>query len=118
MADKKILIAAASSDGKNVDLHFGKSADFYIYSVDGDNASFTEHRHIEPACNGGGHDAGRIEAVVSALKDCEYLLVAKIGPGAERIARAYGIEPFEIPGDIDDSIEKLIKFIQVQDLFS
>lgn len=41
-----LKVAIASSDGKNVDLHFGKAKDFLIYELQGSSFSFLEKRKV------------------------------------------------------------------------
>ena len=40
-----LKIAIASSDGKNIDLHFGKAEKFYIYELKEKNFEFVETRN-------------------------------------------------------------------------
>ena len=51
------------------------------------------------------------------LRDCKYLLVSKIGIGATNMAKSLGIESYEIPGIIEESVEQLIKYIKIKKLF-
>lgn len=41
------LIAVGSSDGKQVDLHFGSAAEFFIYEIEGEDIRLKEKRQIE-----------------------------------------------------------------------
>ena len=113
----KTLVAVASSDGIVVNNHFGKASKFYIYSIDDDDVSFKEIRNLTPVCEAGNHDEEKLESNLKALSDCEYLLVSKIGFGAQSKAEAFGIEAFEIPGIIEASIEQMIKYIKIKELF-
>lgn len=74
-------------------------------------------REVEPVCNGGNHEEDKLERNMQILSDCQYLLVSKIGNGAAMVAESFGIEPYEIPGMITESIEQLIKFIKIKSLF-
>ena len=40
-------IAVSSSNGKDVDLHFGKSKTLYVYEFNGENTKFFEKREVE-----------------------------------------------------------------------
>ena len=67
-----IKVAIASSDGLNIDLHFGQAAQFHIYELCGDHFEFLETRDVPKAaqteddssafaggCGGGGFGCGR-----------------------------------------------------------
>ena len=118
MADERILIAAASEDGINVNRHFGKAEKFYIYESIDDEINFLEIRNVSPGCSGcGNHNDSKIEANLEVIKDCRYLIVERIGERSFQAAESYGIEPYEIPGNIEEGIDKLIRYIKVQRLF-
>ncbi len=117
MAREKFLVAAASSDGIVVNRHFGKADRFFIYEVSDEKTELIEVRQTEPVCENGNHDEERLEATADLLSDCNYLIVSKIGNGAANVVTAKGIEPYEIPGIITESIEQLIKFIKINELF-
>lgn len=111
-------IAVASSDGIVVNNHFGRASKFYIYqaSLDGD-ITFIEQRNVSPVCEMGNHDDGRLNENLDEFTDCEYILVSKIGDGAAFAARQKGIESYEIPGIISESIHKMIQYVKLQKLF-
>ena len=121
MADlikEKTLIAVASDDGINVNKHFGKAEKFYIYESIDDEVNFIEERNVSPGCGGcGNHNDSKIEANLEVIKDCSYLIVERIGDRSFQAAEGFGIEPYEIPGNIEEGIDKLIKYIKVQRLF-
>ena len=111
-------IAAASSDGIVVNSHFGRAKDFYIYTIDSkEQIKFLEKRTMEPVCNGGNHDDQKLNENLKNISDCSYLLVSRIGEGAYRRAEQFGIESYEIPGMIEDSIKQLINYIKIKNLF-
>lgn len=117
MDNKEKRIAVASSDGIVVNEHFGRSSKFYIYKLEDRNIEFLEVRNVTPICNGGNHDDKDLEKNVKVISDCNYLLVSRIGNGAANVAYQYGIDSYEIPGVIEESIEELYKFIQIKELF-
>ncbi len=113
----KVRIAVASSDGIVVNQHFGKAELFYIYETDGENVAFSETRALKAVCEAGNHDDNRLLENLNQLRDCEYLLVSRIGNMAESVAERVGIHAFEIPGIIGESIDQLVKYIKIQDLY-
>jgi predicted Fe-Mo cluster-binding NifX family protein len=115
-----VKIAVASTDGKLVNQHFGRADAFYILETDEETAEFTpiEKRAVVPVCERGDHEDDRLRQNISSLSDCRYVLVSRVGMRARQEAEAMGIEIFEIPGIIGESVDKLIKYIKVQNLFS
>ena len=116
--ENKIRIAVASSDGIVVNEHFGRAQKFYIYDSDESELKLVEIRNVTPVCELGNHDDDRLKENAKTLSDCQYLLVSKIGQGALRVLESLGVESFEIPGIIQESIEQLIKYIKIQALFA
>lgn len=114
---EEIKIAVASSDGIVVNNHFGRAKTFYIYKVKEDDQELLEKRELEPVCEMGNHDDNRLLENIQKLIDCDYLLVSRIGDGARAAALNAGIEAYEIPGIIEKSIEQLINYIKIQNLF-
>ena len=119
MADrKKFRIAVASGDGIVVNKHFGRADTFYIYEADEFfDVEFVEVRKVTPVCNGGNHDEEQLFHNIRHLADCKYLLVDRIGNVAASVAESRGIIPMELPGIIEESIDKLTKYIKIQNLF-
>lgn len=110
-------IAVASSDGIVINNHFGHAKMFYIYQVDDEKPVFLEKRDVVPVCECGNHDELRLKENLELLADCEYLLVSRIGDKARLTASDMGINAYEIPGIIEESIDQLIKYINIQKLF-
>ncbi len=112
-------IAVASSDGINVDTHFGRADHFYIVSFNDDLSEVTtlEKRSVDPICQGGSHYEPHLWNKVEQIKDCDYVLVSRIGQRAAQELSKYGIEAYELPGEIDAGIEEIWKYQQIQQLF-
>lgn len=116
--DNTYKIAVASSDGIVVNQHFGRADRFFICEVTDDGGySFIETRTVTPVCNCGNHDDKHLTENLLKIQDCKYLLVSKIGIGASMRAEQLGITPMEIPDMIEKSIQKVISFEQIQNLF-
>ena len=110
-------IAVASSDGIVVNSHFGRAGTFYIYKVEQQSIQFVEIRKVQPVCDGGNHEDGKLIETIEKLSDCKYLLVSRIGNAAATIAKSHGIDAYEIPDEITKAIEQLIKYIAIEKLF-
>ena len=131
----RFKIAIASSDGKNVDLHFGKAAGFLIYEFDGEKFSQTEMRKA-PAplteasaaesapqaesggcgsggcagCTGGGgccSRGGAKLASVELLSDCRAVIAAQIGGNVRRQFERSVISCFDVDYPVETVLEKL-----------
>lgn len=98
-----------------VNRHFGKADRFLIVDV-GDEIEVKETRDVTPVCNRRDHDDNRLLQTAQILSDCGYILVSRIGPEAANLLASKGIEAFEIPGEILDSIQKLSAYIEIQNL--
>lgn len=107
-------IAAASSDGKVVNSHFGKAEQFVIIEVsDEGNSEIVELRRLEPVCDGGDHDDQAMSDRIRLLSDCRYVIVSRIGPRAENELEAAGIAVYVIPDLLESAIGKLISYVEI-----
>lgn len=110
-------IGIASTDGLVVNQHFGRAESFLIADVDDDGQiNVLEQRFLQPVCDGGNHDDDRLAENINKLADCNYLLVSRIGPGAESKLEERGIAAYEIPGIIEESVHKLLEYVEIQNL--
>ncbi len=111
-------IAVASSDGINVNEHYGRARNFYIFDVV-ENESYSEAgvKELIPACNGGVHDSEHLKRSAGYFADCRYVIASRIGPGAMAALEDVGVEGYEFAGDIDEAIDRLVRYKQVQALF-
>lgn len=104
-------IAAASTDGKVINQHFGRTEKFYIIGVeDSGEYHYLETRETFAACQGGSHDEDALAHNVELLSDCKYVLVSQIGPGAEYALSKKGVTAFAIAHYIDEAVKKLIHY--------
>ena len=98
-------VAVASSDGKNVNEHFGRAETFYIYELQDGLVTLVEKRKTlsystwmgDPAHK---FDADRFEAVFSVIKDCMIVYVERIGDVPALKLKEKGIKPVEHEGRI------------------
>ena len=105
-------IAAASSDGQQVDRHFGHADTFYITEVlDDGTYFFLEKRIVESPCQHGNHDSGIMQKMIEKIDDCKYVLCEAIGSGAAAILAQRHITPLET----DNMINKAIGYIILYD---
>jgi predicted Fe-Mo cluster-binding NifX family protein len=119
-------IAITSSDGNQIDLHFGHADFFYILRIDEESETWKilEKKELPAslACSGGeGCNTGcggdrhenmvaRIKTIEELLAGCQYLLTARIGPKVSDLLRHAGITALESPPDISVAVSKLNKY--------
>ncbi|MDT3424613.1 putative Fe-Mo cluster-binding NifX family protein [Paenibacillus forsythiae] len=105
-------VAVGSSDGVNVNQHFGRSDRFLIYEVD-DEGLYTrsESREIGTPASSEGHQQNRLEAVAEALADCSFVLVCQIGHGATAVLNNAGITALAVEAPIDKALNRLVAFL-------
>jgi len=105
------LIAAASSNGKTIDRHFGHSDIFYIVAVKDDGSyEIKEKREVRSPCNHGSHDDNAMQQAVSTLTDCRYVLAEAVGRGAAAQLEVKGITPLESDESIDTAVKQIIVY--------
>ena len=96
-------IAIASSQGKMVDQHFGKTDSFYIYSLNENGVILEEQREVTPLSTGDTNhsfDPERFTALFAKLSDCEKVYCTKIGDRPKEELAKKGIEIVEFTGPI------------------
>ena len=99
-------IAAASSDGKLINQHFGHAKDFYIFEKEADRFCYLELRSGKPFCNGGEHDDNELQDAISLIADCSYVLAVQIGYGAEVELNKRGIKAKISRGFFNDCLQE------------
>lgn len=104
-------VAVASSDGKVVNQHFGRSRQFLIFDVtDKGEINFIEVRENKPPCGAGEHNENAMENTVNLLSDCSKVLVSQIGLGAEQALNVKGIRAYTVSDYIDNALKKLTDY--------
>jgi predicted Fe-Mo cluster-binding NifX family protein len=114
MENGSYRVALASTDNRNVDQHFGRAESFLIVDVDDSGAyEEIEQRFVVPICNGGSHNSDKMKRGVEALLDCNFVLAARIGPGAVDELSQHGIAAFELPGPVGEALHKLDGYLKL-----
>lgn len=117
-----VLVAVASSDGKNVDLHFGKAESFKIFKLEGSRFVFKEERfslketadikESEHSCctekaSCGCSCGGKESPDVALLSDCTAVVAAKFGGQVSRQFEKKAVSTFDISCPVEFALEKL-----------
>ena len=114
-----VRAAVTSSNGKTVDLHFGRCSDFRIIELDSDSGEWTimEERRVEQTCHDFVHQEEHVKEVVDLLSDCSFLLTYRIGMYPYLLFQRSGVicieTPTEIPISIPQAIRRLHQFLTV-----
>ncbi len=103
-------IAVASTDGININEHFGKAIFFRVYEIKDKAFSFVELRDAVAACqHARSHSQTDFDRVIELLSDCDAVFVSKIGEGAAAYLISKGLRVFEVSGEINAVFEKVIE---------
>ena len=97
-------IAIVSTDGMNVDEHFGRAERFLIYEIEGDRRLLLDSRALKPLSEGDkGHafNPERFSDIAKSLSGCEKIYCTKIGEKPAEELKKLGIEPVVYSGPIE-----------------
>jgi predicted Fe-Mo cluster-binding NifX family protein len=100
-------VAVATSDGVNVDQHFGQAQQFLIYEVNQSDVQLLETRAAQPAC---GEDRDGLDdpmlRAVELIADCATVLVVRAGPCAAELLLAQGIRWIETTAPVAEGLQR------------
>ena len=122
-------VAVASSDGRNIDSHFGSAENFYIYELYQnetweqidirENVNLKENTGLsdeegKSGCSGScsgrrGNCHGALENI-KFLSDCSYLFATKVGIKSSKLLLREDISVLEVSLPIEEAFPKLIAF--------
>ncbi len=98
-----MLIAVATSNGINVDLHFGLAQRFVIYDFAGADSKVVNEVFVEPYCSSdpthAQHDV-RFKEITESLEGCKAVVVSMIGPMPKNELINAGFAVIEADGPI------------------
>jgi len=97
-------IAIASSDGKNVDLHFGKARSLCIFDFDGENEKFLEKRTVEFKQD----QKHQWMKTLKAIEDCDIVICVQAGFKSKLGIEESGIKLVEDEGPIYEALKRYI----------
>ena len=112
----RVKVAVASSDGKFINQHFGRTKKFYIFVLNESGEGsfrFLEERDIVPPCSYQQHDDTLLEAAANLLGDCRIVLVSQIGHGARQVLAAKNITALEAPLFLEEALIKVAKSVHM-----
>ena len=127
-------IAVASTDGINIDKHFGTSDSFIIIRINDDGtyeklgeriveeSQNNNNSNISTNCGEGGcghscggHNDQAIQKKVEAISDCRCVLCFECGQGSERQLGKNNISVFAVSLKLDEALKIIIKYYKRSD---
>ncbi len=108
-------VAVATSDGKNVDQHFGQTKEFWLFDVEDGKLKLVDKVRTDPFLEEsmfGPKHHNKIERMVSALIGSDIVLTSGFGDKADAEIRARGMRPYKKEGPLDEAV-----LCAVRDLF-
>jgi len=100
-------IAIASSDGKNVDLHFGKARSICVFDFDeeGNNKTFVEKRMVD-FIPGEKHQWMK---TLNAIEDCDVVICVQAGFKSKFGIEESGLKLVEDEGPLEEVLNRYIE---------
>lgn len=100
MKREKMRIAVCTSNGNEVNLHFGRTESFYIYEMEEDHIAHLEVRSTERYCEeypSPDHELRphKLDNIFDKIKDCEILFTARIGEAPRDVLMYKGMSIIE-----------------------
>ena len=112
-AEKSWRVAAASSNGLDINRHFGQASSFFVFDLKPDGGyELVEERGFNQFCSDCGHE--NLAERIGIFADCAALLAAKIGPAVREELAAAGLLVFEQEGPIDKNLRRLAKYLALR----
>lgn len=104
-------LAVASQNGKLIDEHFGRARAFYIYRYENGQLRLKEKRSprvVSRETNEDVNEEKSLSAVLETVKDCDAVLVMRVGQLPQKIMEARGQKVIQSYGEIESQIYKMI----------
>ncbi|MDO6681701.1 NifB/NifX family molybdenum-iron cluster-binding protein [Oceanobacter sp. 5_MG-2023] len=93
VASSSWRVAVASKDDISINQHFGHARHFIIYQLSQAGIERQEQRDVGLYCHGHSADHAAMADILTTIKDCDAVLVARVGDGPADKLRAVGVEP-------------------------
>ncbi len=105
-----IRTAFATSDGLNVDRHFGAAERFDIYEIDTENDDYSriEIRKVGRACLDHTHHDERMDAVTEIIDDCHAVFAECSGTGARTVLERKHVQVIDVDRPVGAILENIL----------
>jgi predicted Fe-Mo cluster-binding NifX family protein len=113
----QMKIAVASTDGSMISRHFGQTACFVVYEIEGETIKSREVRTMAAPAHQAGeqgshdHQGEGHGALIATLTDCAAMLCGGIGSRAAEELKANQIEPLvtvDVQLETDEAVRRLL----------
>ncbi len=105
-------VAVASSDGENIDLHFGQADTFRTYRVEDNEivptGEITVETYKDTPMFGEMHRR-KLQEAVNSLKDMDIVLATAFGKRALEELRRSNIAPFRESGELKEAVARAVE---------
>jgi len=108
-------IAVASHPGRSITQHFGGATQFIVYAYRDGKVHLLDTRANTPACQADPdeHDDALSQSI-AIIQDCQFVVVARIGPAAHEAVIASGLQVVVIHNEIDQALQHVMQSIPFQ----
>lgn len=109
-----MLIAVASKDGKEINQHFGHAERFLIFEVSDGYVRMVAEKPVERYCSFVPEHPFRmhiLKGIAEALSGCRAVVTAQMGEHPKTELERLGILPFNIEGNIEETLLDLAKIL-------
>ena len=108
-----MLIAVTSSDGKQIDTHFGKADRFLVYEIGTGEPELLYEVQAPRYCGGTGpgHSlmADKLAAIATDLGACRVVVTAMIGESPKEEMERLGVDIISISWPVADVFKEVTK---------
>lgn len=105
-----IRTAFATSDGLNVDRHFGAAERFDIYEINTESEDYSriEIRKVERACLEHTHHDERMDAVTDTIEDCHAVFAECSGNGARTVLEKKHVQAIDVDRPVVTILDNIL----------
>ena len=105
-----IRVAFATSDGINIDRHFGAAEKFDIYEIDTKKDEYikVDTRRVDRACLDHEHHDERMEAVTNSISDSHAVFSVCSGMGAKAALDRKQVQPIDVDRPIAVVLDNIL----------
>ena len=102
-----MLIAAATSSGKEIDLHFGKASVFTLFEVTEHSACLLKEVEVAQYCTSDPNHTEhkqRFSAIAKGLAGCRAVVCVQVGDLPRMSLAEEGIQVFTAQGPVEEAL--------------
>ncbi|MGB9838021.1 NifB/NifX family molybdenum-iron cluster-binding protein [Methanothermobacter sp.] len=101
-------VAVASSNGEEVDLHFGRASKLLIYEYSDGKMEFVEERKVDIAEG----DKHQWRKVLDSITDCDVIIAVQAGLKGKIGIEEAGLKFVADEGPVDEVLERWVRHFE------